>query len=215
MAKIVASNAGLLKDVGFRKRRHSFNRASPDGLVHVVAFWMAPKEPPAWTEVPGLRTRLYGNFRLDFGVYVPEMRRSGTPRAAWINEYNCHLRRTMGQLITGDDRSDLWWNLHDDLASEDAHAVLEHHGIPWLDMFPSRASILRRFEADGPLALGMSPAGGLDIAEMLDAIGRPSDARRTLERYLERPVLRSHAGYLEKLSPEDRPGRPGFSDHDR
>src|SRR6478735_7488339 len=74
--------------------------------------------------------------------------------------------------------------------------------IPWLDMFPSRASILRRFEADGPLALGMSPAGGLDIAEMLDAIGRPSDARRTLERYLERPVLRSHAGYLESYLPK-------------
>jgi hypothetical protein len=43
----------------------------------------------------------------------------------------------------------------------------------------------------------MSPAGGLDIAEeMLTALGRPADARRTLERYVERPVLRPHAEYL-------------------
>jgi hypothetical protein len=59
---------------------------------------MAPKEPPAWTAVPGLRERIYGSFRLDFGVYVPEMQRSHTPRSAWINEYDCQLRRTVGQL---------------------------------------------------------------------------------------------------------------------
>jgi hypothetical protein len=75
---------------------------------------MAPKEPSAWTEVLGLRERRYGNFRLDFGVYVPEVKRGGGPTTGWINEYNCHLRRTIGQLMTGSDRSDLWWSLTDE-----------------------------------------------------------------------------------------------------
>jgi hypothetical protein len=65
---------------------------------------MAPKEPPAWTEMPGLRERLYGKFRLDFGVHIPEIRRMGAPVPGWINEYNCQLRQTIGQLL-GDGRS--------------------------------------------------------------------------------------------------------------
>jgi hypothetical protein len=196
MAQIVAANASLLKEAGFRKRRHSFNRATADGLVHVVYFWMAPKEPPAWTEVPGLRTRLYGNFRLDFGVHVPEMRRGGTPKSDWINEYNCHLRRTIGQLMASDSRSDLWWSLHDERATQYARAAIHDHGLPWLDQFPSKEAVLARFEAVGPFSLGMSPAGGLDIAEMLSGLGRPADARRILEGYVERAVLPPHARYL-------------------
>jgi hypothetical protein len=124
--------------------------------------------------VPGLRTRLYGKFRLDLEVYVPEIKRSGVPRSTWINEYNCHLRRTIGQLMNGDSGSDLWWSLHDDRAPEIARIALEDYGLPWLEEFPSRESILKRFEAEGPLALGMSPAGGLDVAEMLIAMGRPA-----------------------------------------
>ena len=95
MPEIVAANAPHLKSAGFRKRRHCFNRRTDDGLVHVVYFWMAPKEPPAWTAVPGLRERLYGHFRLDFGVWVPEITRGGTPKSNWVNEYNCDLRMTM------------------------------------------------------------------------------------------------------------------------
>lgn len=44
----------------------------------------------------------------------------------------------------------------------------------------------------------MSPAGGLDIADMYAGLGRESDARRTLERYVERPVLINHASYLKE-----------------
>lgn len=107
MAKVVARHAPLLRVNGFKKRRHCFNRPVADGLVQVVNLRMAPKEPTVWTEVPGLRERLYGLFRLDFGVYVPEMTRSGAPRTAWINEYNCHLRRTVGDLLP--DQTGSFW----------------------------------------------------------------------------------------------------------
>lgn len=113
MAEVVKSSATLLREAGFNKRRHCFNRVTAAGLVHVVNFWQHPKEPPAWTEVPGLRERRYGTFRLDFGVYVPEMTRSSPPRSGWVNEYNCDLRQTIGQLTRGDDQGDWWWPLSD------------------------------------------------------------------------------------------------------
>ena len=196
MRTIVSTLGPLLKTAGFSKRRHSFNRRMADGVVHVVNFWMAPKEPPAWTPVPGLRERLYGSFRLDYGVFVPEMTRMGVPRADWVNEYDCHLRRTAGQLARGNDDADLWWWLADDGALDAARANLLDRGLPWLERFPSRLGVLNAFSADGALAIGMSPAGALDIADVWRAIGDPSRERRVLEEYLREPVLASHARYL-------------------
>ena len=158
-------------------------------------FYMAPNEPPAWTEVPGLRARLYGLFRIDFGVYIPEMTRTQTPRSAWINEYDCHLRRTVGDLMPGREGG-FWWKLDDPRAGAEAGQALAQFGLRWLDSFPNRAAVLEEFEAVGPLPLGLSPAGGLDIADLYRAIGRTADERRTLEHYVSRPVLRNHAPYL-------------------
>jgi hypothetical protein len=195
MAQIVAANAGLLKEAGFRKRRYCFNRRSEDGLVHVVFFWMAPKEPPAWTRVPGLRERLYGTFRLEFGVHVPEMTRSHVVRSDWVNIYDCQLRRTIGQLVAVTDR-DAWWPLSDPTAEQRASEALLRHGLPWLSRFPDHDAIVDQFRAGGPHSVGMEPAAGLDIAEMLNALGRQTEARKTLEDYVSAPVLRTHAGYL-------------------
>ena len=158
MAEVVESCAPVLKQAGFRKRRQSFNRRTSAGLVHVVTLWMHPKEPPAWTEVPGLRERGYGTFRLDVGVHVPEMTRSHTPRSSWVNEYDCHLRRTAGQLA-GDELGDRWWPLADPEADAWALSALESLALPWLDRFPDHDAIVETFRADGPLPIGMSPAG--------------------------------------------------------
>lgn len=156
---------------------------------------MAPKEPPAWTEVPGLRERLYGSFRLDFGVYIPEMTRMQHPRSGWINEYNCHLRRTAGQLLPG-EHDGLWWRLANPASLGKARRALLDAGLPWLDRFPDREAVLDAFHEFGPVPLGMSPAGPLDIADLYRATGRSVDERRTLEQYVSRPVMRSHLSYL-------------------
>lgn len=194
MAAIVAENAPLLKAEGFNKRRHSFNRHLESGLVHVVNFWQHPKEPPAWSEVPGLRERRHGTFRLDFGVYVPEIRRTGAPQSKWINEYNCHLRRTIGQLQGCAD--DLWWSLADGASADLARRGLEHDGLPWLSRFTNHDEVLNAFRAGGPFSIGMTPAGGLDLADMLYALGRGREARDILTDYVSRPVLVNHADYL-------------------
>lgn len=196
MADVVSANAGLLREAGFKKRRHCFNRETAAALVHVVYFWQHPKEPPAWTEVPGLRERRYGTFRLDFGVYIPEMTRSGAPRTGWVNEYNCDLRRTIGQLTRGDDKGDWWWPLSDPGAEEVARSAIVDHGLPWLDQFPDHDAVLNGFRAAGPIGIGMAPAGPLDVAQMLDALGRHHEARAVLEDYVDQPVNQSHASNL-------------------
>jgi hypothetical protein len=158
MAAIVADHAPMLKHYGFRKRRFGFNRAADDGLIHMVHFWMAPKEPPAWTEVPGLRERRYGSFRLDFGVYVPEMARMGTPRSSWVNDYNCQLRETVGRLLTGEWK-DFWWRLDDPDASARAGDALREVGLPWLDRFPNATAVLDEFDRVGPIEIAPTRQG--------------------------------------------------------
>ena len=157
---------------------------------------MAPKEPPAWTlAVPRLRERLYGSFRLDYGVFVPEMTRIGVPRASWVNEYDCHLRRTAGQLASG-QRTTPTCGGHacSDGALDAARANLLDRGLPWLDRFPGRLGVLQRVLGRMvSLAIGMSPAGALDIADVWRAVGEPSRERRVLEDYVSEPVLASHA----------------------
>lgn len=194
MAAIVGGFAGMIKQQGFKKRRHCFNRTTEGGLVHVINFWQHPKEPPAWTEVPGLRERRFGTFRVDFGVYVPEITRSGSPRSTWINEYNCHLRRTAGQLEGA--REDMWLPLDHPESIEHTRSALVDYGLPWLERFQSHDAVLREFQKQGGIALGMSPAGGLDVADMLVALDRGDEARSVLEQYVSKSVLKSHAQYL-------------------
>ncbi|MCJ1700419.1 DUF4304 domain-containing protein [Rathayibacter festucae] len=197
MVEIVAGSASLLKEAGFRKRRHSFNRVAGDGLVHLVFFWMAPKEPPAWTEIRGLRERLYGTFRIEFGVHVPSMNRLHTPRSSWINDYNCHLRRTMGELMDPNS-SGLWWPLDDPDATVNAAAVVRDLGLPWLDRHSTARSITAAFEQD---PASVRPAGELDIADLYRARGDEAQARRIIERHVATPHRRRYIGtvtrYLE------------------
>ncbi len=194
MAEIVALSTSLLKDLGFRKRRHSFNRHTDAGLIHVVKFWQAPKEPSAWTEVPGLRVRLFGTFRLDFGVFVPEITRMGTPTSDWINDYNCHLRTTIGELMH--EPGDFWMPLANPESDRWALDCIQGFGLPWLDQFPDHQHILDAFNSGGFDRIGMYPAAPLDIAEMLAALGRSAEARTMLETYASRPDHGPHAHYL-------------------
>lgn len=157
---------------------------------------MAPKEPPAWTEIPGLRERRYGASRLDFGVYVPEMNRGGVPRGPWINDYNCQLRATIGRLLTGEHGDDFWWSLGEPEASAKAGEALRGVGFAWLDQFASAQDILDEFDRLGSIEIGASPAGALDIADLCRARGDSGRERRVLEEYVAHPVLASHADYL-------------------
>lgn len=208
MQEIVAHCATVLRGADFKKRRHSFNRHMPSGLVHVVNFWQAPKEPPAWTEIPGFRHRLHGTFRVDFGVWVPEMTRMGTPRSSWINEYDCDLRASMGRLLHRTNRdpqlltddAGIWWELDHATIADIALDLITDVGLPWLNTYPDHDAIESAFVSHGAWNIGLNPAGDLDMVQMLEAKGRRAEGRALLEKYVEEN--QDHSDYLKDYLPE-------------
>jgi len=181
MAEIVKQLAPTLKDARFKKRRHSFNRAADDGIVHVVSFQMGPFEPPGTVEIPPFRLNLYGQFTVNLGVYVPEMGDKGQqPSGKWINEYNCALRKRLGELVPP-GQQDIWWSLDNrDAAADDVETELVRHGLPWLDGFGNRQSLLDRFYLFGAEAMGMPPRARIDIALLHRAMGNDELADQEL-----------------------------------
>lgn len=193
MKNIVDQVTPMLKDAGFRKRRHGFNRRTDDGLIDVVSFQMGPYEPPGTIEIPGFRVNLYGQFTINLGIFCHDMRKVGPPSKKWdwINEYDCQLRKRIGNLLP--KPGDVWWPLEDEsFAAQVSLATLTDHGIPWLDRYPTRASILKAFEQGDRIELGMTPGGALDIAALLLATGRRDEARSVLVAHLHKDLLSGH-----------------------
>jgi hypothetical protein len=181
MAAVVRHVAPVMKAHGFRKRRHSFNRSAEDGIVHHLSFQMGAFDPPGTVEIPGLRPNLYGKFTVNLGVFVPAMSRIGTPKSDWINDYNCQLRKRLGELLT--EQADVWWSLEHPASAEDVHREVGDHAIPWLDRFGSYQQIIEVFETEGRDPLGMHPAAPLDVADLYTAMGKRADARDLLAHY--------------------------------
>jgi hypothetical protein len=187
MKNIVAQVAPMLKDAGFRRRRHGFHRRTEDGLIDVVHFQMGPYEPPGTVEIPPYRRNLYGRFTINLAIFCHDMPTFGPPgrKYDWINEYSCHLRKRIGNLMP--DERDIWWPLEDEsFAARVSIATLTDYGLPWLDRYPTRASILEAFRRGEQIEMGMAPRAAVDIAALLLAIGERAEARSVLVEHLRR-----------------------------
>jgi hypothetical protein len=192
MKNVVAEVAPMLKDAGFRKRRHGFNRRTEDGLIHVIHFQMGPFDPPGTTEIPPFRSNLYGRFTINLGVFCHDMPTSGPPgkKYQWINEYSCHLRKRIGALLPS---GDIWWPLDDEsFAAQASQATLINHGLPWLDRYATRDGILEAFRRGDRRDLGMPPRAPLDITALLLATGHRAEARIVLQDYLRTDINSAH-----------------------
>ena len=189
----------VLKPAGFRKRANSFNRSVSDGLVHHVSVQLGSYDPSGKHTVPGLLPDLYGRYRINLGVYVPEMKRMGSPRSTWINDYNCQLRWGLGNFLPGG--FDQWWDLRDRLSVEEVSRVLAENALPRLDYFDNADRVLEAWEAEGPLAFGpITPkAAALDVADLLISRSRREDARELLVSYVEAVSIGDHAGHKQYL----------------
>jgi len=196
---ISAAMAVVLKPAGFRKRANSFNRAADDGLVHHISVQLGSYDPSGKHAVPGLVPDLCGRYRVNIGVFVPEMDRMGSPRSSWINDYNCQLRWGLGDLLPGG--LDQWWDLRDRLSVEEVNRELSARVIPLLDQFPSAEQVLDAWEEQGQRAFGpITPAAAaLDVADLLIARGRRSDAERLLAEYVATVSVGNHTGHKEYL----------------
>src|SRR4051812_14164744 len=101
MARVVADIAPSLKSVGFKKRRHSFNRMTDAGIVQLVSFQMGPSLPPGGDPIPPHRLDLPGRFTIELGVFLAALQHmlGKSEKQGWTNDYNCHCRMRIGELL--------------------------------------------------------------------------------------------------------------------
>ncbi|MDH3261537.1 MAG: DUF4304 domain-containing protein [Acidimicrobiia bacterium] len=203
MAAIVKAIHPRLKDAGFRKRRHSFNRSVESGVVQVISFQMGQKLPPGAQPIPRLRPDLYGLFTVNFGVAVEEAwllrrRRHEVPFPDFVNDYDCDIRERLGQLLG--QETDTWWELSPDdreLAHQIGNALLEQ-GAGWLDPRGTRAGILRTWTEGGLAALPMPTA--LPIVMILRHLDRHAEAEQALRSYYGGITLAPHKRYVHEVA---------------
>ncbi len=199
LTAIVGHVAPALKSAGFRKRRHAFNRAASDGITHVLSFQAGSFDPPGTVHIPDLRPNLYGKFTINLGVHVQGMRTSGgRPAKDWVNEYECHLRKRLGELS---HRQDHWWDVLSPNAAADVASAIESAGLPWLDLHGDAEAVINRWRDVGSAAAGLPPAGPLEVACLLIHRGDLPAAEVVLRDYMSSEINEHHRSYLVGFLP--------------
>jgi hypothetical protein len=200
MKEVVRELHPLLKEHGFRKQRHTFNRESEPGLVQVVNFQMGPFDPPGTVEIPGLRENLYGKFAVNLGIFVEELHGyfSEVPRPKFVAEYYCEIRRRLGEMLPGE--GEYWWSLDASRAAvaSDVRRALEDHGLPFLDSLTSRELIIRAWYRTGD-GIGFPPRGALAIALLHWERDEKDVAEQLVHRYLGSDLSPGHRDYVNGL----------------
>jgi hypothetical protein len=202
MAAIVKAVHPRLKEAGFRKRRHTFNRSAEPGVIQVINFQMGQKLPPGAEPIPPIRLDLYGLFTVNFGVAIEEAwvlsrRQREVTFPVFVNDYDCEIRERLGQLLGR--KTDVWWELLPDYrqaAIEIGDAILEH-GTNWLEYRANRDKILALWTAGGLQALPMPTA--LPIVMILRHQDRPDEAADALRSYYAGITQPAHKRYVHEV----------------
>jgi len=183
---------------GFRIRGRGFNRTTGDGLTQVVELQMGRFEPPGHVEAAGLNRISYGKFTLNLGVYIPEAAEaSGIVAKGFVRETFCAIRARIGSLAP--DRHDVWWNIDDAAAPlvEELQNRLQYHGLPFLETFNSRDSVLQECHATAYEYPVFFPVQRMVCAAILVRFGRPDEARTLFVEHLTATADRPrHAPYV-------------------
>jgi hypothetical protein len=189
MAAVVKTIHPGLSDVGFRKRRHTFNRSAEPGIIQVINFQMGQRS-------------LQGQFTVNFGIAIEEAwslrsRDSTGQFPAFVNEYDCEFRQRLSQL-RGEPR-DIWWDLRrpaKSLSAEISDIVLGE-GTTWLEARATREKLLAIWRTGGSVALPSSTP--LPIVAILSHLNRSDEAAATLRRYYGGIAQVSHQWYVHDL----------------
>ena len=189
MSDIVSLIHPTLKSFGFRKRRHTFNRAAEKGLIHVVNFQMGQYEFDV-DEIPGLRPKVYGLFTVNLGVYLEECHRayfSDRPAPSFPHEYECEIRWRLGDLIPSPNEA--WWplSLPEPEVASSMSELLARYGIQQMDALATRSDVLA-YLLDPADRIGRNQRARLSAAVILYRLGRVAEAESVIGDYYEDAV---------------------------
>ncbi len=184
----------FLKEHGFRMQARTCNRATADGLTHVINFQMGRFDPPGTVEIPGFRRKLYGKFTVNIGIYVPEVAIAQfwiKPRS-FVQEVDCCLRTRLAQLS---GISDLWWDLPagGDTANE-LRLRFDRDAFPYLARHETRELVLRELEL-GRGSLTPRIARAIILAHR----GERGEAQALLRAQVE-GAAKGHRDYVQQVA---------------
>jgi hypothetical protein len=195
----------FLKEHGFRVKARTANRATSDGLTHVINFQMGRFDPPGTSYIPWFRQNLYGKFTVNVGVYVPEVAilRYGSKERSFAAEVECCVRMRLAQL--GGEKADRWWNLPGDQRAEtDLRRRFENDAFPFLARLRNRDLLLQEFESN-PVIGG--PGSRITSAIILAARGLTEPARSLLSAQIRASRSIDHIEYVRRLAEQIGLGR--------
>jgi hypothetical protein len=188
MSRIVSGVAEYLEPRGFRKRHHTFNKWTPDGLCHVFDLQAGIKS-------------LEGEFTANLGVFVPEVYRSlnRVELPEFIPVGHCCINARFSVFTDEDDK---WWEITPYSAEVVPELIdlLQTYGMPFFIKFPDRQSIIDGlFPFDEKYGVAMRPE--LDIALILEHMGKHEEAQKLFTRlYRERNNTKPYLEYLKQLA---------------
>lgn len=199
-----------IKSFDFRSRRRSLMRLVDGDIQHLIDFQAGRYNfgPPSPTEILNLRPNLYGKFTIEIAVFVPEVfeRMSFKLRSRnSVNCTHCQIRRRLSLIASNDD---IWWDLSDniDLLTDRAICLINEFGIPFLNRFCSRCTIIEELTESIYKKDKISSAPLLDVAMIYWKLGKLDDAKNALTDHLidhrknfGRP---QHEVYVRHLSSE-------------
>lgn len=200
MDEVEASLEPQLRSLGFRHRKRTFTRTTPEGIAQVINLQMGRHDPPGTAGIPGFRENLHGRFTVNLGVYVPEVAeyRGGPPLKKSVQEADCCFRARLGTI--GPEQRDLWWNLSDSSSALTNHVMqrLSHDAFPWFDRFATRDSILAELSGKSTWLFSATPR--IVSAIIYAKRGNPAAARALLDQQLEEAGESRHAQYVRDLA---------------
>ena len=206
MAEIVKVVQPSLKSVGYRKSGNRFNRTTEPGIVQVISFQMGAFDPPGTVEIPGLRPNLYGKFTVNLGVFLQVVMPydKTPPPKSFVNDYNCHIRRRMGNLC--DPPADYWWRLDPAAAAPEVRELIDSRVTAWMEHFSTWRAVLADLEAVAPDSRAVRGVGGPDkvlATWMFLAEGNRTQAQQAFSAYVATvdPVS-PHYRYLSAFAME-------------
>ena len=190
----------LLKNLGFRRRGRTYNRAVGDTLVHVVNLQMG-QFPIGDYVIPGIRESFYGRFTVNLGVLLPavlKLERSRDP-PAFAQEYECEIRGRLGTLAFGEDT---WWDLDHRLQETAALIIdlIDRVGLQFLDQFESYSSVLSHLEHTGTLPSSNEGRSALAGALICCELGERERAARFFDRAIAIAQQMAHKGFLAHVT---------------
>lgn len=190
----------LLKLNGYKKSGRTFNKQAEDGLVQVINF-QSGQYPIGNYIIPGFRESFYGLFTVNLGIYIPEiveLEERLKPSKNVIQEYDCHIRTRLSNLISNED---YWWKISEDSKGLCSIIIeqLQKHAFVFFDELSSREKIMNNLALYIKKYHVMS-RNYLDIGLIHYKLGSMAQAEEYFNRHYSETDVHSHKKYVIDLS---------------